>query len=50
MIANTPERAQQIVEAAGLLTFDKNGKPSRNRERSELESKLQTLGLTPPWV
>ncbi len=50
LIANAPERAQQITEASGLLTFDKAGKPGRNRERSELESKLQTLGLTPPWV
>jgi thymidylate synthase (FAD) len=50
LIANAPERAKQIVESAGLLAFDKSGKPSRSRERTELETKLKSLGLTPPWL
>jgi len=49
LIAKSPERAQAIVESAGLLTFDESGKPHVNRERSELESKLAGLGVTVPW-
>lgn len=48
-IANAPERARAIAEAAGLLTFDDSGKAHANRERSELESKLSALGVTPAW-
>jgi thymidylate synthase (FAD) len=48
-IANSPERARAIAEAAGLLTFDGSGKAHANRERSELESKLAALGVTPAW-
>ena len=40
LIANSPERANAIVESAGLLTFDARGKAHVNRERNELESKL----------
>ena len=49
LIANSPERAQTVAKSAGLLTFDESGKALRNRERTELESKLLVLGLTPPW-
>jgi thymidylate synthase (FAD) len=49
LIANAPERAQTIAASEGLLTIDDSGKVLRNRERTELESKLLTLGLTPPW-
>ena len=49
LIANAPERARQIAVDSGLLTIDKSGKANRNRERTELEAKLQTMGLTPPW-
>jgi thymidylate synthase (FAD) len=49
LIANSPERAQAIAESEGLLTIDEHGKALRNRERTELEAKLLTLGLTPPW-
>jgi hypothetical protein len=48
-LANSPERARAIAEAAGLLTFDNSGKAHANRERSELESKLAGLGVTPAW-
>ena len=49
LIANSPERARTIAESAGLLTFDQSGKALRNRELTEIESRLLTLGLTPPW-
>jgi thymidylate synthase (FAD) len=49
LAANSPEQAQAIAQSSGLLTFDDSGKPLRNRERAELDSKLLTLGLTPPW-
>lgn len=49
LIAKNPERAQQIAVDGGLLTIGDSGKVNRNRERTELEAKLQTLGLTPPW-
>jgi len=49
LIANSPDRARAIAEAAGLLTFDDSGKAHANRERSELESKLAALGVTPAW-
>jgi thymidylate synthase (FAD) len=49
LIANSPERANAIVESAGLLTFDARGKAHVNRERSELESKLTGLGVRIPW-
>ena len=49
LIAGCPERAQTIAESAGLLSFDGDGKPVRSRERNELESKLLSFGLTPPW-
>jgi thymidylate synthase (FAD) len=48
-IANSPERARAIAEAAGLLTFDDSGKAHANRERSEMESKLAVLGVTAAW-
>lgn len=50
LIANSPERAKALAESAGLLAFDKSGKATRNFERGELESKLRSLGFTPPWV
>jgi hypothetical protein len=34
----------------GVLTFDTNGVPKRNREREELEAKLRRLGATIPWA
>jgi thymidylate synthase (FAD) len=49
VVANAPQRAQAIVESAGLLTFDEGGKAHVNRERSELEAKLAGLGIAVPW-
>lgn len=50
LIANSPERAKTIAESAGLLAFDKDGNALRNYERAELDSKLLSLGVTPPWM
>lgn len=50
LISNAPERAKAVAESAGLLAFDKEGKATRNFERAELESKLLSLGVTPPWL
>ncbi|RMF17940.1 MAG: FAD-dependent thymidylate synthase [Candidatus Dadabacteria bacterium] len=44
-----PEAACARAEAFGLLKQGKNGL-LRNRERTELEAKLQQLGLQPPWA
>lgn len=38
--------AKKLAESYGWL---KNGKPSKNRERDEFESKLQKLGMITPW-
>jgi thymidylate synthase (FAD) len=43
-------RAREIAAKCGLLNRRKDGKLARNRERPELEAKLQVLGLTPPWT
>ena len=44
-----PEAACARAEALGLLKRGKKGL-LRNRERSELEAKLESLGLQAPWV
>src|SRR5260370_3875350 len=49
LIAGLPERARESADASGLLKPGKNGALAPNRERTELEAKLKTLGLTPPW-
>jgi thymidylate synthase (FAD) len=49
LIAGSLERARTIAESAQLLSFDSSGRAIRNRERTELESKLLIFGLTPPW-
>jgi hypothetical protein len=49
LIANCPERAAKIAEHNGLLTVAKNGALASNRERTKIEEKPKTLGLTPPW-
>ena len=41
--------ALRIAEASGLLSRGAEGL-KRNRERQELERKLEDLGLTPPWM
>ncbi|HUI83312.1 MAG TPA: FAD-dependent thymidylate synthase, partial [Candidatus Binatia bacterium] len=49
LIAHSPEEAQRIASSAGLLSPGEGGKIMPNRERTELESKLRTLGLTSSW-
>ena len=49
LIGNSPETAKTIAESTGLLPLDKHGKVLRNFERTELDSKLRILGVTPPW-
>jgi thymidylate synthase (FAD) len=43
-------KAREFAAQCGLLNRRKDGKLARNRERAELEAKLQVLGLTPPWT
>jgi len=43
------EKAAAIAREAGWLKIGKSGKVLRNRERQELESKLERLNLTIPW-
>lgn len=45
LVSGRPTEATAALEAAGLLTTPLK----RNRERDELEQKLDRLGLTPPW-
>ena len=44
-----PDEAIAIAKDRGLLSFNDAGQPKRNRERSELEAKLQSFNLTVPW-
>ena len=49
IVTNAYERARSLAIANGVLTLDSNGNSTPNRELSELEAKLLTLGLRPPW-
>jgi thymidylate synthase (FAD) len=49
LAANAPDEARAVAESAGLLTTNRSGKLVSNLERTELDAKLATLGLTPPW-
>jgi thymidylate synthase (FAD) len=42
-------RANEISTECGLLKRRKDGTLAANRERTELEAKLRTLGLPAPW-
>lgn len=46
--AGNPEKAKAILEKMGMLTY-RNGKRLRNRERTELEEKLEQLNMPIPW-
>jgi len=48
--ADDSERAVAIAREAGWLKIGKSGKVLRNRERQELESKLDRLNLSVPWI
>jgi thymidylate synthase (FAD) len=50
LIANDAPRARSIATVHGLLSTGKDGRLSVNRERIELEEKLRSLGLNPPWL
>ena len=47
--AGDHEKAAAIASEAGWLKIGKSGKVLRNRERQELEAKLERLNLTIPW-
>ncbi len=47
--AGDHEKAASIASEAGWLKIGKSGKVLRNRERQELEAKLERLNLTIPW-
>src|SRR6187399_2344293 len=49
LVAEGKERAVARAVELGVLSFDANGVPKRNREREELEAKLRSLGATIPW-
>lgn len=50
LTANDGERARKIAIAHGLLSVGKDSVLATNRERSELEAKLRSFGLAPPWL
>ncbi len=50
LAAGDSERAHSLAAKYGLLSWGKNGGLSPNRERAELEEKLNVIGLTPPWL
>lgn len=49
LIGGSPDRARAIAESNGLIQAGKDGGLVRNRERTELESKVESLGLVVPW-
>jgi thymidylate synthase (FAD) len=49
LVSNAPEHARSLAATYGLLNPGKDGSLAPNRERTELETKLRTFGLTAPW-
>ena len=47
--AGDPEQAAAIAREAGWLKIGKSGQVLRNRERQELETKLERMNLSIPW-
>jgi len=47
--SNALARARGLATKHGMLKRGPDGKLLPNRERSEVESKIRALGLTPPW-
>ena len=47
--AGDHEKAASIAREAGWLNIGKSGKVLRNRERQELEAKLERMNLSIPW-
>lgn len=50
LISGRPDHARMLADSAGFLQSKKDGALKINRERTELEEKLHTLGLTIPWI
>ncbi len=48
LAAGNPQEATKILEEAGMIKY-RDGKRLRNRERAELEAKLEELNLPVPW-
>lgn len=44
-----PEHAKQRLKELGLLSYDENGSIKKNREREELEEKLEKWNIPIPW-
>ncbi len=49
LASGDPERARALAAETGMLNRDAEGRLRANRERRELEEKLETLGLRAPW-
>jgi len=51
-LINIDDRASalRLAGECGLLSRRKDSSLARNRERAELEAKLEMLGITPPWA
>ncbi|RPJ63543.1 MAG: FAD-dependent thymidylate synthase [Acidobacteria bacterium] len=50
LAAGDPDRATAIAADHGLLASNEDGTLKGNRERRELEAKLQALSLSVPWL
>jgi len=50
VIAGTVDHACELAAESGLLRKNDRGEMVPNRERAELESKLQRIGLSIPWA
>lgn len=44
-----PDNVTKLLENWGWLTYTKEGKRKKHRERSELEAKMEKLGMEIPW-
>ena len=49
-IPKSATQAANIARRHGLLNRDNQGNLTRNRERAELEHKINILGLSVPWT
>jgi thymidylate synthase (FAD) len=50
LAASDPGSALAIAKTRGLLSLTDTGELMPNRERAELDEKLESLGLVPPWT
>ena len=50
LAAKRPGDARAIAARNGLLDRAEGGELKPNRERSELDAKLRSMGLSPPWT